>query len=179
MAGEVTSTLHQKLKFFVEGRLVIIGGEEDIFISYIESYRHTSAYEDWIATLFQVLEVASTITLPVEKVKNPTMTSWRDLQIVVENGDLKGWGKLPEISEKKNHFGLGYESSKATLKGKARFPPIRETFISKGVEHGEQVAMMSHKDNIKKASYYIRECAPGEELKNWTIVEIPEILFPK
>ena len=74
------------------------------------------------------------------------------------NGDSKGWGKLPEISEKKNRFGLGYESSKATLKGKARFPPIQETFISKGVEHGEQVAMMSHKDNIIRALYFIHEC---------------------
>ena len=107
----------QKLKFFVEGILVIIGGEEDIFVSHIESYRYISADEDCIATLFQVLEVASMINLPVEKVKNPTMTSWRDLQIVVENGDLKGWGKLPEISKKKSRFGLGYESSKATLKG--------------------------------------------------------------
>ena len=108
MAGEVTSTLHQKLKLFVEGRLVIIGGEEDIFVSHIESYKYISADEDCIATPFQVLEVASIITLPIEKVKKPSMTSWRDLQIAVENGDSKGWGKLPKISEKKNRFGLGY-----------------------------------------------------------------------
>ena len=88
-------------------------------------------------------------------------------------------GKLPEISEKKNHFGLGDEPSKATLKGKARFPPIQETFISKGVEHGEQVTMVTHIKNIKRASYFICECAPGEELKNWTVVEILEIFFPK
>ena len=99
--------------------------------------------------------------------------------MAVENGDSKGWGKLPEIPEKKNRFGLGYELSKATLKGKARFPPIQEVFVSKGVEHGEQVAMMSHKDTIKKATDFIRECAPDEELKNWTVVEIPEIFFPK
>ena len=36
-AGAVTSTLHLKLKFFIEGRLVIIDGEEDIFVSHIES----------------------------------------------------------------------------------------------------------------------------------------------
>ena len=169
----------QKLKFFVEGILVIIGGEEDIFVSHIESYRYISADEDCIATPFQVLEVASMITLLVEKVKNPTVTSWRDLQMTIENSDSKGLGKLLEISEKKNHFGLGYESPKATLKGKAQFPSIQETFISKGVEHSEQVAMMSHKDNIKRASDYIREYSPGEELKNWTIVEIPDIFFPK
>ena len=111
------STLLQKLKFFVEWRLVIIGGEEDIFISHIESYRYISAGEDCIATPFQVLEVASMVTLLVEKAKKPTVTSWRNLQMEMENGDSKGCGKLPEISKKKSRFGLGYESSKATLKG--------------------------------------------------------------
>ena len=119
------------------------------------------------------------VTLPLEKAKKPTVTSWKDLQVAMENSDLKGWGKLPEIFEKKNRFGLGYESSKVTLKGKAQIPPIQETFISKGVEHGEQVAMVSHKNTIKRATYFIYECAPDKELKNWTVVEIPEIFFPK
>ena len=86
-------------------------------------------------------------------------------------------GKLAEIAEKKNHFGLGYKLSKATLKGKARFPPIQETIGNKGVEHGGQVAMISNKRNIKRASDFIHECAPGEELKNWTVVDIPKIFF--
>ena len=89
--------------------------------------------------------------MPVEKIKKPTVTSWRDLQIDVEGGTSKGCGKLVEILEKKNHFGLGYESSKAILKGKARFPPIQETFINKGVEHGRQVEMVCNKYNIKRA----------------------------
>ena len=85
-----------------------------------------------------------------------------------------------EIPKKKNHFGLRYESSKATLKGKAQFPPIQETFINKGTKHGEQLAMISNKRNTKRESDFIRECSLGEELKNWTTMEIPEIfLFPK
>ena len=68
---------------------------------------------------FQVIEVASMVTLPVEKIKKPIVTSWRYLQIVVEDGTSKSWGKLVEIPDKKNHFGLGYGLSKATLKGKA------------------------------------------------------------
>ena len=95
----------------------------------------------------------------------------------MEDGTSKGWGKLVEIPEKKNHFGLGYESSKATLKGKPQFPLLQETFIKKGVEHGGQVAMISNKSSTKRASDFIRECAPGEELKNWTAVEISEIFF--
>ena len=52
-------------------------------------------------------------------------------------------------------------------------PPIQEVFINKGVDHGGQVAMISNKGHIKGASDFIHECAPGKELKNWTVVEIP------
>ena len=89
----------------------------------------------------------------------------------------KHWGKLPEIPEKKNRFGLGYKLSKATPKGKACFPPIRETFVSKGTEDGRHVAMISSKTNTKMETDFIREGAPGEELKGWTAVEIPETSF--
>ena len=81
-------------------------------MNHIESYRYISADEDCIATPFQVLEVTSMVTLPVEKIKKLTITSWRDLQVVVEDGASKGWGKLVEIPEKKNRFGLGYESQR-------------------------------------------------------------------
>ena len=83
-AGAVTSTLHQKMKFLVEGRLVVIYNEEDIFVCHIESNRYISVDEDCIATLFQVLGVALMVTL--KKVKKPNATSWRDLQIAVESG---------------------------------------------------------------------------------------------
>ena len=98
-----------------------------------------------------------------------------------EEGDAsKSWGKLPKIPEKKNRFSLGYESSKATINSKARFPPNQETFVNKGTEHGGHVAMISSKVNTKSATDFIRECAPGEKLKSWTDVEIPGIfLFPK
>ena len=88
----VTLTLHQKLKFFIEGRFVIIDGEVDIFVSHTESYQYISTDENCIATPFQVLEVSSMVTLPVEKIKKPIVTSWRDLQIVVEDGTSKVWG---------------------------------------------------------------------------------------
>ena len=85
------------------------------------------------------------VTLPMERIKKPVMTSWRDLQVALESGASKGWGKFPEISEKKNRFGLGYELSKAALKGKERFPPIQDTFINKGVEHGGQGGNLHNK----------------------------------
>ena len=41
------------------------------------------------------------VTLPVEKIKKPIVTSWRDLQTVVVDGTSKGWGKFVEILEKR------------------------------------------------------------------------------
>ena len=117
------------------------------------------------------------VTLPVKKGNKPKVTSWRDMQATMGCDASKGWGKLPEIPEKKNCFGLGYESAKATPKGKTRFPLIQETFVNKGTEHEGHVAMISNKVHTRKATDFIGKCAPGEELKSWTAVEIPEIFF--
>ncbi|XP_058763854.1 uncharacterized protein LOC131637289 [Vicia villosa] len=178
-AGAVTSTLHQKLKFLTEGKLVVIEGEEDIFVSHLESYRYIGVEEDCVETPFQVLEAAAVSTLPVEKIKKSgtPITSWRDLQTMVGNQAPEGWGKLIDIPEKKDRLGLGYKLSDTTKKNEERFPPIPSIFISKGIEHGGSVSVISDKGNIKGASNLIRECLPDEELKNWTIVEIPEIFF--
>ena len=158
-------------------KLIIIDGEEDIFISHIESEWYIGADEGCIATPFQALEISPMVTLPVEKGNKYKVTSWKDLQATMECDSSKGWGKLPKVPEKKNRFGLGYESSKATLKGKAHFPPIQETFVNKGIEHGRHVTMISNKVHTRKETNFIRECAPGEEIKSWIVVEIPEIFF--
>ena len=114
------------------------------------------------------MEVAKVVMLPVKKVTKPrtSMASWRNLQTIMEDRTSKGWGKLVEIPEKKNRFGLGYQPSKTTKKGKGQFPPIQKTFISKGVEHGGQVTMISNKSSTKSVSHFICERAPSEELKN-------------
>ena len=69
--------------FLVEGKLIIINGEEDIFVSHIELYIYISADEDCIATQFQALEISSMVTLSVEKCNKTKVTSWRDLQMTI------------------------------------------------------------------------------------------------
>ena len=64
----VLSTLHQKLKFVVEGRLVIVSGEEDILVSYPSSMSYVEAAEESLEMAFQSFEVvsnASVESLPV------------------------------------------------------------------------------------------------------------------
>ena len=56
-AGAVTSTLHQKLKFVREGKVVIINGEQALLISHLSSFSIVEAYEVAVGTQFQALSV--------------------------------------------------------------------------------------------------------------------------
>ncbi|XP_058726078.1 uncharacterized protein LOC131597395 [Vicia villosa] len=67
-AGAVTSTLHQKVKFVDGNFIVTVNGEEDIFVSNLDSYRYIEAGEGALETSFQALEIATAVTLPVEKI---------------------------------------------------------------------------------------------------------------
>ena len=60
--------LHQKLKFMVEGRLVIVSGEEEILVSCHSSMPYVEATEESSETAFQSFEVvcnASVESLPM------------------------------------------------------------------------------------------------------------------
>ncbi|XP_058763532.1 uncharacterized protein LOC131636973, partial [Vicia villosa] len=136
-AGAVTSTLHQKVKFVDGNSIVTVNGEEDIFVSNLDSYRYIEAGEKALETSFQALEIATAVTLPVEKIRR-AVTSWRDLQ------DLKmeGWGTVPEVQEKKDRLGLGYQPTKKAAKKEQQFPPIAQTFVTGGYEHVSMISSM-------------------------------------
>ncbi|XP_058758405.1 uncharacterized protein LOC131631652 [Vicia villosa] len=129
VAGAVTSTLHQKIKFVDGNSIVIVNGEEDIFVNNLDSYKYIEAGERALETAFQALEIATAVTLPVEKMRR-VITSWRNLQ----NMNVEGWGKVPEILEKKDRLGLGYQPSKiiSAAKKEQRFLPIMQTFVKGG-----------------------------------------------
>jgi len=57
--GVVPSTLHQKLKFVVEGYLVIVSGEEDVLVNCPSSMPYAESAEESLETAFQYFEVVS------------------------------------------------------------------------------------------------------------------------
>lgn len=103
--GEVTSTLHQKLKFVKNGKLVIMGGEQAMLVSYLSLFSYIDV-EEVVGTLFQALYV---IDNDVKK-NGASMTSLKDTQQVVENYQSVGWGHVVELAENKNRVGLGFSS---------------------------------------------------------------------
>src|SRR3954469_14496891 len=165
-AGAVTSTLHQKLKFVNGNSIVTVNGEEDIFVNNLDSYRYIEAGEGALETAFQALEIATAVTLPVEKIRR-AVTSWRDLQDM----NVEGWGKVPEIMEKRDCLGLGCQPTKKAAKEEQRFPPIKQTFVTGGYEHVFVISSMEGTSN------FIKMIRPGEQLQNWTSLEIPEIVY--
>ncbi|XP_050896863.1 uncharacterized protein LOC127103660 [Lathyrus oleraceus] len=65
--GEVTSTLHQKMNFVINNKLVIIYGEEDLMVSHLSSFRYIEADEDALETSFQALEIANATFVEVKE----------------------------------------------------------------------------------------------------------------
>ena len=111
--GVVPSTLNQKLKFVVEGHLVIVSGEEDILVSCPSSMPYVEATEESLETAFQSFEVVSISS--VDSFSGQPCLS--DSAVMLGNGYEPGMGLGKDnggitslISAKGNHgkFGLGY-----------------------------------------------------------------------
>ena len=50
-AGAGTSTLHQKLKYPVRGKIVTVQGEEEYMVSHLNSFRYVEMDGEFIETL--------------------------------------------------------------------------------------------------------------------------------
>ena len=81
-----TSTLHQKLKFVREGKVVIINGEQALLISHLSSFNIVEADEAAVGTQFQDLSIDN-----IRRNEN-SMVSLKDAQQVVRNGHSEVWG---------------------------------------------------------------------------------------
>ncbi|XP_050878831.1 uncharacterized protein LOC127082643 [Lathyrus oleraceus] len=84
-AGTVTSTLHQKLKFITNDKMIVIGGEEDILVNHLTSFRYIDVDGEITETPFQSLEVVNMMAIQqkLETPKSgPSMASWQGAKVV-------------------------------------------------------------------------------------------------
>ncbi|KAI5396814.1 hypothetical protein KIW84_062876 [Lathyrus oleraceus] len=100
-AGTVTSTLHQKLKFVKNGKLVIMGGEKALLVSHLSSLSYVKA-EDEVGMPSQALSIAA------EKRVGAPMSSLKDAQKIVEEGPVDQGGMV-EVADNKVRTGLGFQ----------------------------------------------------------------------
>ena len=201
--GVVPSTLHQKLKFVVEGCLVIVSGEENILVNCPSSMPYVEAVEESLETAFQSFEVVSNTS--VESLLMRSCMSDAAMMVarlmlghgyeprmgLGKNSD--GIASLVEIKENCGKYGLGYKPTWADtrrgilekrnrgmgpqLRPHAREAPpcqIGKSFVSPGLRHEEQVAMV-HNEAPQERSSLVQSCLPDFQLGNWRVVERPEV----
>ncbi|KAI5434518.1 hypothetical protein KIW84_021375 [Lathyrus oleraceus] len=159
-AGAVTSTLHQKLKFVKNKKLVVVGGEKALLVSHLSSFSYIDA-EDEVGTPFQDLSIAE----PIEK-RTPSFAFYRDAKLALECGATAGLGKMIELEDNKSRDGIGFSSGVFNEKG---------LFKSGGFIHTSQdeesVAVLAE-DTEDSGNFII----PGGVCNNWVAVDIPTVI---
>jgi hypothetical protein len=178
-AGAVTSTLHQKLKFVVDGKLITVAGEEDIFVSHLSSFQYVEAGEESLETAFQALEVANAVAVYektcAKKPKVPA-TFWVNDKMLARGGGSKGCEQLWDIPMKRDRYGLGYKPSLGKNDATKRpIGNIHETFYRAGFANEDQVAVIEDVSDKGKIPCLVYRRSLNLSLNNWTAVEIPEI----
>lgn len=178
-AGAVTSTLHQKLKFAVQNRMITVNGEEDMLISHLTSFRYIEASEESIEIPFQALEIANVVHVGKEALingDNPSFVSLKSAKLSLQDGKLDTWGNLVHVIEKKDRCGLGYMPSQSK---KGSVPTngvgkLEEVFRSGGISNDNSVNAIEE-TSAAQAEDFVQSDAPNKELANWSEEEIPVV----
>ncbi|XP_058774739.1 uncharacterized protein LOC131649009, partial [Vicia villosa] len=100
-AGAVTSTLHQKLKFVTNGKLVTISGEQALMVSHLSNFSFISA-DDVEGTQFQGLSLEDESSK-----KKASISSYKEAVKVVRDGTTTGWGQVVIPTKNETRAGLG------------------------------------------------------------------------
>ncbi|KAI5405555.1 hypothetical protein KIW84_052372 [Lathyrus oleraceus] len=119
-ASAVASSLHQKLRYPIEGKIVTVCGEEEYIVSSVQAFRYVEMDGEFFETpsqSFEVIPPLSPVLKPTPLVPKvirapPAMISLKDAQAVVEDGGHTGWGQLIDVPYKSDKSGLGFNSEK-------------------------------------------------------------------
>ncbi|KAI5396366.1 hypothetical protein KIW84_062534 [Lathyrus oleraceus] len=114
VVGVVTSTLHQKLKYELEGQIVTVCGEEDIFVSHLSTFKYVEMDGEMHEMLCQGFETTNINEVAPEAVFSPgsekvgtSISSYKQAVEVVKAGNAQGWGNLWSQSSKKTSLDWG------------------------------------------------------------------------
>ncbi|KAI5425579.1 hypothetical protein KIW84_031404 [Lathyrus oleraceus] len=160
----VTSTLHQKLKFVKNGKLVIVGGEKALLVSHLSSSSYVEA-EDEVGTSFQALSFAA------EKRVGAPMSSLKDAQKIVEESVDDSWGRVVEVSDNRGRIGLGFQKGSSTV----RSEEMQLSFRSGGFIHGNEQHLAAVLEDSEEEDY-TNFVTHGKTCNNWTAIDIPVIM---
>jgi len=203
--GVVPSTLHQKLKFVIDDKLIIVSGQEDLVVCGLTSTPYTKATEEALETSFQALEIV--ITTYVEPFKvNPCQSSASLMvaKTMMKEGYKYGSGlgknntesvKPLKLVENKGRYGLGYKPTHADRRRIIEERIERSQAKIEGREPRSKVISMCSLDqsfynvgwiNVDQVAVieqrhgdqsfnHVHPCLPDEEIGNWESVDVPMV----
>ncbi|KAI5420240.1 hypothetical protein KIW84_044147 [Lathyrus oleraceus] len=164
-ASDVTWTLHQKLKFVKNGKLVIVVGA--LLVSHLSSFMYVEAEEE-VGTMFQALSIENVIQKTWA-----SMSSLKDAQEIVQAGDTDNLGRVVEVVENKNRAGLGFEQGTFKKEVKA----MQQISRSRGFIHKEEqdLAAIIHEDEDEEevSANFVTH---GQICNNWVVVDVLVII---
>ena len=134
-ARAVTSTLHQKLKYLVKGRIVTVCGEEEFMVSHLNSFKYVEMDGEFIETPCQAFEVVPPMIAATKCSSDeskavkamPKMVSVKDARAAIEEGNCDTLGQLLDIPFKTDKFGLVFtgKAQKEVRYARVGKPPLR------------------------------------------------------
>src|ERR1051325_5955899 len=126
--GAVTSTLHQKLKFTTNGKLVTTIGEQALLVSHLSTFSFITA-DDVEGTQFQGLSLEDEST----KKGRSSISFYKEAVQIVKNSNVAGWGQVinPVNNETKTGLGFAPVFPRANERDET-LRPIKEVFHSGG-----------------------------------------------
>ncbi|KAK8568866.1 hypothetical protein V6N13_106748 [Hibiscus sabdariffa] len=116
-AGAVPSTLHQKLKFVIDDKLITVKAEEDTIASISSNTRYIEMDEDDVECSFRSLELVNATFMEENKrIAQPRLSRCATIEIRKILGKGAQIGRRLRrrlypifIKEKSDRFGLGYQ----------------------------------------------------------------------
>ncbi|XP_052728595.1 uncharacterized protein LOC128195360 [Vigna angularis] len=205
-AGVVPSTLHQKLKYVMGDKLVIISGEEDLLVSGPSSTRYIEVAEEAPEIAFQSLEIVGNAYVePFLASPRLSRASIMMAKVLLKEGYIpgKGLGKHGQgrtfplkVVQNRNRYGIGYEPNKEDKRklmeerrehGLARVerrePRVEKIGIRDIKESFRSAGWINaghiaavEDDDSSEYSSFVRACSPAAPLNNWETLSLPVML---
>ncbi|KAL4384024.1 hypothetical protein GQ457_15G015490 [Hibiscus cannabinus] len=181
-AGAIPSTLHQKLKFVIDGKLVTVPGEEDIIATIATNTQCIETDEDAVECSFRSLElVSATFIEENNEIRRPKLSRCAKIQVWIRIS-TRPPGKESSDSEE-----LGKAKSKIDRRGSTLGPndlsANRSKLCAWGIMGLTNEDLSSYFENLtinavtegdEEGPYLekIGPCSPEFELNNWIAEEL-------
>ncbi|KAE8735344.1 No pollen germination related 2 [Hibiscus syriacus] len=170
-AGAVPSSLHQKLKFVVDGQLICVSAEEEIIASVTSDVPYIDTNDEALECSFRALEfVNATFIAEGSKIPYPRLSDCTKMTVqqTLGIGAKAGRGFKPNLQQKNKEMKRRCEDRKAKLKGGEilwkymSFPQLKTTFRSGGTINVEQQLVEAFKEEkLTKDQDIVEEAMNG------------------